>query len=91
MKFRFIYLIRFRFDNARVGQRVSMNHNMTVVKLRADYSVVVRSILYHQKNLIICLYFSENMTLYDQTKMTELKRTTTVQRSITSKNRHTIW
>jgi len=27
------------------------------------------------------------MNLYDQTKMTELKLTTTVQRSITSKNR----
>jgi len=34
--------------------------------------------------------FSENMTLYDQTKMTEIKHTTTVQRRITSKNRHKI-
>jgi len=30
------------------------------------------------------------MTLYDQTKMTELKQTTTVQRSITGENRHKI-
>jgi len=28
------------------------------------------------------------MTLYDQTKMTELEHTTTLQRSITSENRH---
>jgi len=32
-----------------------------------------------QKNLIILLYFSENTTLYDHTKMTELEDTTTVQ------------
>jgi len=31
------------------------------------------------------------MTLYDQTKMTKLGRTTTVQRSITSENRHKWW
>jgi len=43
------------------------------------------------KNLITWLYFSENMTLYDQTKMTELKHATTVQRSITNENRHKIW
>jgi len=30
------------------------------------------------------------MTLHDQTKMTDLKHTTTVQRSITSENRHEI-
>jgi len=29
-------------------------------------------------------YFSENMTLYDQTKMIELEHTTAVQSSITS-------
>jgi len=31
------------------------------------------------------------MTLYDQRKMTELKHTTTVQRSIINGNRHKIW
>jgi len=31
------------------------------------------------------------MTLYDQTKMTEIKHAITVQRSITSENRHKIW
>jgi len=31
------------------------------------------------------------MTLYDQTKMTELEHTTTAQRSITSENRHKRW
>jgi len=31
------------------------------------------------------------MTVCDQTKMTELKHTTTVQRNITSENRHKIW
>jgi len=31
------------------------------------------------------------MTLYDQTKMTKLKHTTTVQWSITSENRHKVW
>jgi len=30
------------------------------------------------------------MTSYDQTQMTELEHTTTVQRSITSENRHTV-
>jgi len=30
------------------------------------------------------------MILYDQTKMTELKHTTTVQRSITSENKHMV-
>jgi len=42
------------------------------------------------KNLIIWLYFSENIALYNQTKMTELKHTTTVQRNITSENRHKV-
>ena len=40
-----------------------------------------------EKHLIIWLYFSENMTLYDQTKVTELEHTFTVQRSITNKNK----
>jgi len=31
------------------------------------------------------------MTLYDQTKTTELEHATTVQRSITSENRHKRW
>jgi len=31
------------------------------------------------------------MTLYYQTKITELERTTTVQRSITNDNRHRRW
>jgi len=31
------------------------------------------------------------MSLYDQTKMTELKHTTAVQWSITSENWHKIW
>jgi len=31
------------------------------------------------------------MTLYDQTKVTELEHTSTVQRSITSKNRRSRW
>ena len=31
------------------------------------------------------------MTLYDQTKVTEVERTTAVQRSITNENRHEIW
>jgi len=30
MRFRFIHLISFRFDNARVFQRFSMNLNMTI-------------------------------------------------------------
>ena len=42
-------------------------------------------------NLIIWLYFSKNMILYDQTKMAELELATTVQRSITSENRHKRW
>jgi len=33
MKFSFIHLIRFRVDNARVFQRVSMNLNMTVSRM----------------------------------------------------------
>jgi len=31
------------------------------------------------------------MTLYDQTKMTELEHISTVLRSITSENRHNTW
>jgi len=31
------------------------------------------------------------MTLYDQTKITELKHATTVQKSIISENRNKIW
>jgi len=31
------------------------------------------------------------MTLYDQTKMTKLEHTNTVQRSITSENRNKRW
>jgi len=31
------------------------------------------------------------MTLNDETKLTELEHTTTVQRSTTSKNRHKRW
>jgi len=31
------------------------------------------------------------MTLYGQTKMAELEHTTTVQKSITSENRHKRW
>ena len=39
MKFSFIRLIRFRVDNARVFQRVSMNLNLTVGQLHADNCV----------------------------------------------------
>jgi len=31
------------------------------------------------------------MTLYDQSKITELENTTTVQRSTTSENSHKMW
>jgi len=31
------------------------------------------------------------MTLYDQTKMTELEHTSTVERSIASENKHKRW
>jgi len=31
------------------------------------------------------------MALHDQTKMTELKHTTAVQKRISSENRHKIW
>jgi len=31
------------------------------------------------------------MTLYDQTQMTEIEHTTTVQRSVTSENWHMRW
>jgi len=43
------------------------------------------------KNLIWIFVQKINMTVCDQTKMTELKHTTTVQRNITSENRHKIW
>jgi len=52
---------------------------------------MARASFYDLKNLIIWLYDSENLTLYDKTKMTELKHATTVQRSTTSENRHMIW
>jgi len=47
-----------------------------------------RAIFSDLKILKLLLHFSENMSLYDQTKMTKLEHTTTEQKSITSKNSH---
>jgi len=47
-----------------------------VLHLKSPWYINVKSkaIFYDLKKLIIWLYFSENVTLYDQTKMTELER-----------------
>jgi len=55
---------------------------VSATKLCGNWRVISRAVFYDQKTIYD--YFSENMTLYDKTKMTEREHMSTVQTSITS-------
>jgi len=59
---------------------------------KCKQSVIIEPFLLPKKLDSMTLFFGKHdFMLYDQTKLTELKHATAVQRSITSENRHEIW